>query len=106
MNCCCFLSAAEPPVVDVTRVGTAEGDTVPKGGDIVLRCDPISGVPEPVLRWERLPANAQVGASGDAITVSVSNIQDDFCVDCVGRSAAGTGRDSECVTIRKYKLLV
>ena len=96
-----FLFPAEPPVVDIQRVGTADGATVPKGGTITLRCDPVAGFPEPTLRWDSVPPSSQQGTDGDSLTITVSNVNSDFCIDCIGQSTSGTHSDQECVVIRK-----
>ena len=99
----------EPPVVEVDRVGPNPGDNTPipndpviRGGTARLRCIPTGGVPVPNLEWERtLPPRSSVSGTGESSFITVSNVQADFCVNCIGRSVAGEHSDQKCITVRK-----
>ena len=94
-----FLTEGEPPVVDIT--GSNKGRPVNQGATVDLVCVPVTGTPAPALSWDpaTIPANSIQRRVGGNITITLFNVQEYVCVDCVGTNAAGNHRDQECVSV-------
>ena len=114
-NCCsclclCFNDLEEPPVVKVDRVdpnpssnNPISNDPVLRGGTARIRCIPVTGIPLPALTWEQAhPPQSTVLRVEENSFITVSNVQADFCVNCIGISPVGLHSDQLCVTVRKY----
>ena len=95
----CFVLSTtdEPP--DVVITGTNNGDPVIYGGPVVLECIPRTGIPLPTVTWGRRPNGAVVSTRGNATILRVDRVTQNFCVDCLGNSVAGTDTETECVNV-------
>ena len=91
---------------DVVINGTNNGDPVIYGGPVILECIPRTGIPLPTVTWAREPAGAIVSRRGNGTILRVDRVTEDFCVDCLGNSVAGTDTETECVDVLSKSILV
>lgn len=83
----------------------AAGPTdVPAGDSVQIVCVPVAGTPAPDLEFKGtdgapLPPGATVVEGTDLITLTVPNVMEKFCVDCVGSSLEGDFTDTHCVDV-------
>ena len=95
-----IYSAGIPPRVNIT--GSNKGLPINQGADVDLICEPLVGFPDPTLSWDpsSLPADAiNMAVSGNSIGITLRNVQDRVCIDCLGTNPAGNHRDTECITV-------
>lgn len=99
-TCICSSPLGEPPFVD------ASGPTeIPAGDEVEIICIPAGGRPVPDLEFKpeggfgQLPSNYRVRQEGDSIVLTVSNVLEKFCVDCVGTNLEGEHTDQHCVDV-------
>ena len=94
-----FVSAEEPPVVEITS--PQDNFPVNEGGSVDLVCVPRAGLPAPTLSWamadnSALPTHS-VKSDGANSVLTINRVTKDLCVDCIGENAAGRDTDTKCV---------
>ena len=95
-----FSFSGEPPFV------SADGPSeVPAGGDVEIICIPVGGVPVPELEYKpsdgqfQLPDKSNIREVGDTLIITVSDVREKFCIDCVGTNLEGEHIDQHCVDV-------
>eukprot|EP00117_Sycon_ciliatum_P018230 scpid12394/ scgid16927/ Hemicentin-1; Fibulin-6 len=91
----CVEVRSQDPKVEITG-----GRDVIIGSDIELRCRPVEGIPFPIASWSDKPPNGAIlTRSGDAVVMSLSNVQQRTCVTCYGTSLAGRVAEETCFDV-------
>ena len=91
----CSLVATPPEV----GINGKDGPAV-IGDDVLLTCVVLTGDPDPTLRWQgQLPQGAVTTEGTSTINILIPDVQESFCVDCVGENSAGRDVETRCVTV-------
>ena len=86
---------------EVSLTGSNNNQPVVSGQSVTLTCVPTAGVPNPELKFERIPENARTQILRDRVVLNVQRPAEDFCVDCIGTNSVGTAKETLCVDVSK-----
>ena len=96
------LAAGVPPEVDLT--GTNNGRPVTYDTDVILQCVATAGIPQPDLEVRpstgfQLPSGTTTTRRGNMVEVTLNNLREDVCFDCIGLNSVGRDVDVLCLDV-------
>eukprot|EP00117_Sycon_ciliatum_P024540 scpid11042/ scgid20575/ Fibropellin-1; Epidermal growth factor-related protein 1; Fibropellin-I; SpEGF I; UEGF-1 len=98
----CVTVRGVPPEVDLT--GTNNGRPVTYDTDVILQCVATAGIPQPDLEVRpstgfQLPSGTTTTRRGNMVEVTLNNLREDVCFDCIGLNSVGRDVDVLCLDV-------